>query len=108
MGQRVSVLGNDLSQAYEIMSKLLEERMGVEDQSARNDALVTYLNVIGRADLRNEASFTMNRTEVLALLERCEKSQERKARFDEVMDQVRNRQQLTSDIIRQAEKLRQL
>merc|ERR1712110_838373 len=69
--QRVKSLGEDLSQAYENTTKLLEERLGVEDISARNDALILYLNVIGHADIANAADFTQNKEELSTLLDAC-------------------------------------
>eukprot|EP00406_Dinophysis_acuminata_P074079 CAMPEP_0179242584 /NCGR_PEP_ID=MMETSP0797-20121207/17092_1 /TAXON_ID=47934 /ORGANISM="Dinophysis acuminata, Strain DAEP01" /LENGTH=400 /DNA_ID=CAMNT_0020950023 /DNA_START=46 /DNA_END=1245 /DNA_ORIENTATION=- len=106
--RRTKDLGGKLSQAYENMSKLLEERVGVEDREARNDALVMYLNVIGRADLENEANFTMNRTDVLALLDRCERTRDCEAKLNEAMDKVRNRQRCATDIALQADKIEEL
>merc|ERR1712125_177235 len=81
--QRVKSLGEDLSRAYENTTKMLEERLSVEDISARNDALVAYLNVIGHADFTNATNFTPNKQELGILLESCRRSQLQNQRFAE-------------------------
>lgn len=106
--QRVKTLGENLSAAYENTTKMLEERLGVEDLSAKNDALITYLNVIGQADIHNANDFTPNKQELRTLMDSCKKSQQQSDRFAELVEQVHSRERLTVDITKNAAKLHHL
>merc|ERR1712050_728605 len=97
--RRVKSLSHDLSQAYEKIVGLLDERIRAEDAKARNEALVAYLNVIGRADLKNEAEFTRNKNELCTLLECCRKNNACQERLESLEEECRNKQVLIHDII---------
>jgi hypothetical protein len=103
--KRADGLSQDLCKAYEHMSRLLRERLEVEGMAAQNDALVGYLNLIRTADVQNEANFIENKTELKKLLDICKTFRECQERYNKVMEEVRQKENLTKAITTEVEKL---
>lgn len=103
--RRVKSLSEDLSKAYDVVVNLLEERLRVEDTRARNEALVAYLNVLGRAELKNERHFMENRSELSTLLECCRRSHACQARLDALVEETHGKQQLVSDLLQRCDQV---
>lgn len=106
--RRTKQLGKDLSNAYEDMTHLLKERLDVEGIAAHNDALVNYIDHIGKADKSNAENFIENRVELTELLEVCRKSHETRRTFEAIMEEVSDKEMLTSEVLEHTETLTSL
>jgi len=91
---RIKSLSKELSQAYDKVVGLLDERLRAEDAKAQNDALVAYLGTIRKEDLDNEAHFVPNRAGVLELLDRFQRRNNAREALDVLEAEVANKIQL--------------
>lgn len=103
--RRVKSLSADLSKAYENVVSLLEERLRLEDAKARNEALVAYLDVIGRADWNNQVYFEDNKSELCRLLECCRKSSEGQDKFDGLVEEVHQNEMFIGEVLSKCQEL---
>lgn len=94
--QRISM---ELSRAYDDIARLVDERVASEGRATHNDALVRYLDHIGRNDRNNEESFIHNRAELADLLQVCQRNQETQSKLDMIAEEAKDKQHRTSQII---------
>lgn len=96
--KRCETLGQDLSKAYEQMSRLLDARMEVETMAAKNDALASYLTGLNRENRRSGDDFVDNKTTLFELLRRRIKAQECRATLSDTVGQVRDQMELSDTV----------
>merc|ERR1712151_635608 len=70
-----------------------------EGRATHNDALVRYLDHIGRNDRNNKESFIENRAELADLLQVCQRNRETQSKLDLIAEEARDKQHRTSQII---------
>mmetsp|Transcript_119299 Transcript_119299/g.337467 ORF Transcript_119299/g.337467 Transcript_119299/m.337467 type:complete len:476 (-) Transcript_119299:2-1429(-) len=102
---RSKTLAQDLSKAYVDMARLMKDRMDVEGVSAQNDALLLYTDHVRKADEKNEANFIENREMLMSLQEVCKRAHATRRDCEKVMDEVREKENITREIIENAETL---
>jgi len=102
---RIRDLSKGIQSAYVHTKALLEERLSMEDNSIRNDALVSYLDDLWNADAANGASFQDSRREIRALVERFLWKTKCAADLDRATEAVQHKQRLLHDMLRLAEAL---
>merc|ERR1719272_2819225 len=106
--KRTETLGQDMSKAYENMTGLLDERIGVEYSAAKNDAMVAYLHLLGVSDTDNANHFIDNKKDLLFLNERSTRLRIKRAQLETLLDQVRTTQLLATDIVKHSDELASL
>jgi len=104
--RRVKSLGEELSKAYERMSNMLEERMKYEDIGARNDALLTYMDVIGKADKAQKITDSnSNKDDLKQVLEKWCQHGELQSQYQDLMEQCRDKLRLVRDVMTHSAKI---
>jgi len=102
---RIVHLGAGIQQAYAHTKNLFEERLNVEGEAIRNDALVSYLGDLYNADADGGASFQDSHREIRALMERFLWKTKCSADLDRAKEAVQHKQQLLQDLLRHAQEL---
>jgi len=96
--RRTETLGSHLCEAYQTMSQLLHERLVTEDHATRNQALIEYLNVLWRLEKSYGMKLGHDKEEMLALVDRCQRSHHAKIQLVERFSQVQEGLHLLGNI----------
>jgi len=106
--QRAKSLSKDLSSAYDNVVSLLEDRLRLQDTKARNEALVAYLNVIGKSNQNNEAAFFTNKSELCTLLKLAGEKEVLECRFEAMSEESTQLERFVDEIMTKCEDVLQL
>merc|ERR1712183_76063 len=103
--KRTKSLGQELSKAYAEMTRLLKKRLEIEGTTAHNDALVAYLNYIGNQDRRNAEGFVENKATLDSLQSIFKNSHACRRKYDLVIENVYNKERLSTEVLEHTESL---
>lgn len=98
--------GCDLSEllkgSYEKMSALLKDRVSSEEESAKNDAILQYLQVVFH---NNAQDFQDNRSELRSLMSRCQQNKELKDRVSSLDTRLRKEHGIANQLVQKTDEL---
>jgi hypothetical protein len=99
---RGCALSDLLKSSYEKMSVLLKDRVSSEEESAKNDAILQYLQVVF---FNNAQEFQDNRNELRNLMSRCGQNKELKDRVKQLDDRLRREQNFADQLVQKTDEL---
>jgi len=100
--ERGCALSELLKKSYEKMSALLKDRVSSEEESAKNDAILQYLQVVFN---NNAQEFQNNRSELKGLMMRCERNKEMKVKVGALDERLRKEQNLADQLVQKTDEL---
>lgn len=103
--KRVETLGKHLSSAYDTIQVLYEERLDAEDAAVKNEALLTYLHLLGISDVDNAERKIDNKKDLQLLNEHSKRLFSKRSQLEDLLEKVRCTQVLATDIVRHSEEL---
>jgi hypothetical protein len=91
-----------LKGSYEKMSTLLKDRVASEEESAKNDAILQYLQVVFKS---NTLEFQDNREQLRGLMHKCQDNKQLKQRVCAYDAQLRKEQNIAKELIQKTDEL---
>jgi len=99
---RAHDLSEHLKDSYEKMSSLLKDRVSSEKESAKNDAILQYLQVVFNHNAKN---FQNNRSELKSIMSRCQHTKELKDQVAAIDDRLRQEQSIADQLVQKTDEL---
>lgn len=91
-----------LKGSYEKMAALLKDRVAAEEESAKNDAILQYLQVVFDNNLQ---TFQDNRVELRKLMQKCEQNKELKDRVSTFHTILQREQNVADQLVQRTDEL---
>eukprot|EP00746_Dinoflagellata_sp_MGD_P072852 gnl/MRDRNA2_/MRDRNA2_29555_c0_seq1.p1 gnl/MRDRNA2_/MRDRNA2_29555_c0~~gnl/MRDRNA2_/MRDRNA2_29555_c0_seq1.p1 ORF type:complete len:462 (-),score=114.17 gnl/MRDRNA2_/MRDRNA2_29555_c0_seq1:65-1450(-) len=99
---RGCALSELLKSSYEKMSVLLKDRVSSEEESAKNDAILQYLQVVFN---NNAQEFQDNRIELKSLMSRCGQNKDLKERVKVFDERLRKEHNIADQLVQKTDEL---
>lgn len=102
---RNAELSDCLKGSYDKMAQLLKERVASEEESAKNDAILLYLQEVFKANTEQAKDFVYNRGALRGLTERCKLNRDLRQQVQELAAQLNQEGEIAEQIIHKTEDL---